>query len=482
MYEWALPTCATPSVLPPLCEDSPPGSRPPTCEYCRLDDSAGCKNGGTCYLRNFTGPEYPPLFQTPICGCFYEWDPPTCAAERADRPLCTPNSTLSPPNCDYCLPGVQYPNPNGCSNIGSCSVQSVVGPGFPPNFEIPLCSCQIGWVPPTCSDSLYNTTREGFGDNTYAYSMRFIYVAMMAVIGGIAILLIVEHVVKGPSPMSSPAKHNVFGLVMVAISAFLLMLYLAVNQNGLVWGYNNYATLWFQQFFLNGSVAAAAVAIWVVTGVWISISVTTIRNRKGWPKARVGITIGVVAAVFGVAIILSSYQAYNPDGRWMFLVAAVLVVFMLAFCIVSALVIIKRVARSSISNSKQRMRRLAVQLVVVSIICVLAIVILLILVFLPSTIFDAFFKYYFLEVFFPIVVEAIFLVALLFFFRLSDWKTKVAKGSRTQGGSSSARQSELFQPGDISALEEGVSESASVAPTEGTDGTSDTVAAGVITL
>ena len=45
--------------------------------------------------------------------------------------------------------------------------------------------------------------------------------------------------------------------------------------------------------------------------VWISISVTTIRNRKGWPRARMAITIGICIAMFGTAIILASYVVYQ---------------------------------------------------------------------------------------------------------------------------------------------------------------------------
>ena len=66
--------------------------------------------------------------------------------------------------------------------------------------------------------------------------------------------------------MPKSYKDNIFGLVMVTLSAFFQLLYFAINQNGIVFGYS-YASLWFQQWFLNSAVGAAAVAIWVVTSV-----------------------------------------------------------------------------------------------------------------------------------------------------------------------------------------------------------------------
>merc|ERR1712000_717773 len=108
----------------------------------------------------------------------------------------------------------------------------------------------------------------------------------------------------------------------------------------------------------------------------------------------------------------------------MFLVVAVVTILQLSFCIMSTSIILSRIAKSDISNAKERMRRLTVQLLVVCVVCLLAIVVLLILVFLPPRVLTTFGTYYFLEVFFPVMVLAIFLSALMWFFRLSEWKAK----------------------------------------------------------
>ena len=137
-------------------------------------------------------------------------------------PLCDKNDpSVRPPDCEYCILGTRYPEFSGCDNLGQCALESLSGtrlesavhcdhetqkktensrffsvspsgPGFPPLFQTPFCSCQVGWVPPTCSDSLYNNSLAGFGDISEAFNMRFIYVALFAVLGIIAVLMIIE--------------------------------------------------------------------------------------------------------------------------------------------------------------------------------------------------------------------------------------------------------------------------------------------------
>ena len=469
-YGWALFQCAVPAPQPRLCNSSNPADTPllgVNCEYCHPIEpgqNSGCANGGLCYVRPITQPGAPPNFQIALCGCTYEWDPPTCEIPHVAAPLCDPEiPTVGPPTCEYCIPGTRYPEFSGCQNMGTCGIQNitgagVAGSGVPPNFQTPVCSCQTGWVPPACAHSLYNNSLPGFGDNQYYYQMRFIYAAFFALIGITAVLLVVEYHVRGKKPMLASYKQNLFGLAMIILSAFMMVIYFSTNQNGIALGYT-YVTLWFQQWFVNTSVAAACIAIWVVTSVWISISITNIRNRKGWPRARIAITIALCVGMFGTAIILASYQAFVPDGRWMFLVVAVVIIVMLLFCIVTAIVIIHRIAKSSISNAKARMRRLAIQLITVSVVCLMAIVVLLILVFLPPTLFTKFLTYYWLEVFFPAIVQMIFLVALLFFFRLSDWKSKVQRmrSSGTSARTGTSGRESMHDDGKHSAVEKEIS-------------------------
>lgn len=273
----------------------------------------------------------------------------------------------------------------------------------------------------------------------------------------LAVLCLIEYWVKGKKPTPTSHKHSMYGLVMVAYAAFVMTLYFAINQNGIAFGYSH-AFIWFQFFFVYSGLSASTVAIWVVTSVWISISVTTIKNRQGWPQTRFWLTVAITVVMYLLAIAMCTYQAYTTDARWMFLVVAICVIIMLVFCIISSVIIISRLAGSSISNAKQRIRRLAVQLTIVSIVCFLAITALLILVFLPASVFTSFVKYYWLEVFLPFVAQNTFLIALIFFFRLSDWKTKAAKrsasGSSASALSARSNREDTFKPGDISQLED----------------------------
>lgn len=149
------PQCLQP-VPPRLCDplnasDVPSATN--NCAFCYVaapaGTASGCFNGGTCYYQPTSGLPVP---GRALCGCSYYFAPPTCVSPSSPKRIC--NATVptdAPPNCEYChvTPGLTTAN-NGCHNYGFCSLQTLVRPGLPPNFQTPICTCQVGMVGANC--------------------------------------------------------------------------------------------------------------------------------------------------------------------------------------------------------------------------------------------------------------------------------------------------------------------------------------------
>jgi hypothetical protein len=338
-------------------------------------------------------------------------------------------------------------------------------------------------------ETLYNNTLlgDGFGDNSYAYRMRFIYVASYAVIAILGLLCVIEYFVlfKGEKfPKSS--KNNIAGLVLDIQASLFMVLYFSVNQNGIALGGYTFATFFFQNFFINFSLASITVCVAIITAAWISVSLTSMKNRKGWPMVSKVIVIGVSIIIYTLAMFFTVYAIwFNLDGRYYYMVVAIMVFVMSLFCVVSGIRVVNRTSKSDNMKDKEvRLRRMAMQLIALCIITGLAVIVLVILAFLPPSVFTRFWTYYGLEVLFPVLIQSIFLVTLIVFFRFSLYKRKLmdlTSKSRGRSGISSKAQSDIYPPGDISQLDTSGSDKTG-SKNEEDSPASDQFVDGVITL
>ncbi len=443
-YGWAPPTCRVAAAPKPVCDPLNASQTPPSCTYCdprQPQDSQGCYNGGTCYYESRIAGVPPPGL--PVCGCHYGHAAPQCFRSSTRARLCDPtNASDAPPKCEFCYLDAPVGN-NGCTNQGFCNLNPVTSNGAPPNFEITLCTCQPGFVPPQC----YVDTYEYFKRSDLIV-YRWCFFAGEAVITALAILVIAQHLYYGRLYKFTPAnKIKAFGALIVFMSALMGMLYFGVNVSGWVTGYPTAYSVIQQNLFVFSLVEFIFVAIAINTSNWIWIGLGAVspsrRANTGWPISSKIVSWTTAIVLTTLNIFFACFQVVNPRYRSVFFyVASGFGILWCLFSCISGAVIMLTI--KSIESSDPRLLfRTASQLVLLCTVELIASVLLVVVIALPASIYTDGMTLFGVSFIFTALVLYLLQVALLIQFRIAVWQLKevaLPRPASITSGESSARR------------------------------------------
>jgi hypothetical protein len=300
----------------------------------------------------------------------------------------------------------------------------VTSPGAPPNYEITLCTCQPGFVPPQCTIDTF-----AYFGRSDLIVYRWCFFAGEVVIGILAILVMMQHGYYGYNYKFTGAnKIKAFGAFIVFMSALMGMLYFGVNIGGWVYGYPTPYSVIQQTLLVFSLVEFVMVAIAINTSNWLWIGLAAVspsrRANDGWPIVSYVITWTTVIVLTVLNIFFSCYQTVNPNYRSVFLyVASGFGILWCLFSCISGAVIMATI-KSIEHNDPRLLFRMASQLVLLCAVEMIASVLLIVVIALPGSVYTNGMTLFGVSFIFTALVLYLLQIALLIQFRIAVWQLK----------------------------------------------------------
>lgn len=219
------------------------------------------------------------------------------------------------------------------------------------------------------------------------------------------------------------------------------------------------------------SIAFMGATVALITGLWISVAMVSTTRAQGLPWLSKWLVILFCIPVFSLALAAAVSRPFGIDlFRWYFLSVAILIFIMSMFVLVSGIRVLR--ANSSLTASgknkerAERQARMASQVVLLVIVATLALAVLNILSFLPPSSFTTFDSYYFSSVFFPVVVQLIFFLVLMWCLRRTDlsstkWRRAGSSASSKSSGDVQRASHSAYATPQVDAFAEDVMETGS---------------------
>jgi hypothetical protein len=342
--------------------------------------------------------------------------------------LCDPtNSTDAPPECEYCNIDGQVGS-NGCQNQGFCKVTSVTTVGAPPNYEIALCQCQTGFVPPQCQVPFLTY----FGRSDLIV-YRWCFMAGEVAVAILAVLVMMQHLHYAFAHQC--ADHNktkAFGALVVFMSALMGALYFGVNPGGLGFGYPSsfYVVQHSLLVYFLVEFIMVAIAINTSNWIWVGLAAASVMRRKhtSWPLLATMVTCITAVVLTTLNIFFACYQVVEDNYKVFFFVAAGFGITLCLFSCVSGAIVM--VTIKSVDADRALLYRSASQLVLLCSGELVASVLLVVVIALPSSAYTSGLTLFGISFIFTSLVLYTLQILLLLQFRIAFWQRKEVNLSR----------------------------------------------------
>lgn len=347
--------------------------------------------------------------------------------------------------CQFCDPNqpIAEDSRNGCQNFGQCVLQDLSGEGIPPNFQLPICDCQTGPVPPQCRvDYLTFFGRPDLIPVRWAWVVAYVLVLLLSV------LVICQHVYYAYNyKLTNSNLAKFIGALLIFGCAVASICSEAINPRGFVYGYPTAYDVISYAISVNILLCFLTIAVAINTGNWLWIGLAAVtpafrgRDSWGWPSIALVTVVAVSELVLG--LYFSIQQPYYLLGTSLYLyISAGFLFAMLIFSVISGAFVLLTISEIDTADPKL-LRNTAVQLVIVCFFELIAAIILVVIIALPADTYSSGIEIFGVTTILPILVQCIFLTLLLVQFRIAQWQLKEVALTRhntmTGNQSSSAR-------------------------------------------